>query len=102
MDQIGASDIRHYLQVDPEGLQRRIGVGQACRGRIRTYRGAMIVLRPCPTEGMHPQIHLAGQHPTQLSYVHSGTTVDFGRELFGHNIDSHSLKVAGFGAFDLV
>jgi hypothetical protein len=82
---VGARDIRHDLEVDPERLEGRVGRGEF--GRDVVGAGARLVA--IGAEGPHAHVDEGAQRLDELGRVHAGASVDLGRILLRDDVDAH-------------
>ncbi|BCW84402.1 hypothetical protein NicSoilE8_20750 [Arthrobacter sp. NicSoilE8] len=54
------------------------------------------------TKGADVEINVLCKHPAQFGYVDSGTTINFRREFFSHNVYTHANQRSRSGVCVLV
>ena len=76
-----------HLEVDAQGADRRVGLGQP--GRVGVPGGAGLVA--LAAEAVHARVDAVhgAQRPDELGHVHAGAAVDLGRVLTGQHVDAH-------------
>jgi len=79
----GVAEGRGHLEVDAEGLQGGIGVGQPRGDRVRRGVGARLA------EALHVDLDQPPELGNEVLHVHAGTAIDVRRPLTGEDRHAH-------------
>ena len=90
MHQVGAGAAVGDGQVDAEGLEGAVGVGEL--GEVGVRRGALLVARRAEGVHLRGEVVAGAQRADQLGDVHAGAAVDLGWVLLGQHVDPHGAE----------